>query len=76
MDMAVRFPHIPKNVFLAQGSRPLDILIGTDALKLIPKFIYGLDCKACKRGLCCYQSKFGLGWVPVGQSGIVWHRIS
>ena len=69
MNLAVRFPHIPKDVFLAQGSRPLDILIGTDALKLIPKCIYGLDCKACNRGLCCYKSKFGLGWVPVGKCG-------
>ena len=55
------------NVFHCQRSRPLDVLIGTDALDLIPKCKNGLNCKACKKGLCCFQSKFGLGWVPVGQ---------
>ena len=66
-DLAPQFPNIPNDVFLAQSSRPLDILIGTDALSLLPKFNYGPDCKDCRSGLCCYQSKFGLGWVPVGQ---------
>ena len=27
-DLAAQFPNIPKDVFLAQSSRPLDILIG------------------------------------------------
>ena len=35
MNLAFRFPNIPKSVFQAQGNRPLDILIGKDALKLI-----------------------------------------
>ena len=42
-------------------------MIGTDSLNLLPKCNYGPDCKDCQTGLCCYQSKFGLGWVPVGQ---------
>merc|ERR1712177_137085 len=66
-EMAGQFPNVPKEVFLAQESRQLDILVGTDSLNLMPKCIYGPDCKDCKDGLCCYQSKFGLGWVSVGQ---------
>merc|ERR1712177_28830 len=66
-DMIGKFPNIPKEVFLAKESRPLAILVGTDSLNLMPKCIYGPDCKDCKDGLCCYQSKFGLGWVSVGQ---------
>ena len=66
-ELAGKFPNIPSEVFSAQASRPLDILIGTDSLNLLPKCNYGPDCKDCKSGLCCYQSKFGLGWVPVGQ---------
>ena len=65
--MAGKFPNVPKEVFLAQESRQLDILIGTDSLNLMPKCNYGPDFKDCKKGLCCYQSKFGLGWVSVGQ---------
>ena len=64
-EVAAQFPNIPKDVFLAQHSKPLDILIGSDALSLLPKCNYGPDCKDCRSGLCCYQSKFGLGWVPV-----------
>ena len=64
-DLAAQFPNIPKDVSLAQSSRPIDILIGLDALSLLPKCNYGPDCKDCRSGLCCYQSKFGLGWVPV-----------
>ena len=66
-EVAAQFPNIPKEAFSAQYSRPLDILIGSDALSLLPKCTYGPDCKDCRSGLCCYQSKFGLGWVPVGQ---------
>ena len=66
-DVAGKFPNVPKEVFLAQESRPLDILIGTDSLNLMPKCNYGSDCKNCEDGLCCYQSKFSLGWVSVGQ---------
>ena len=66
-EVAEQFPNVPKEVFLAQESRQLDILVGTDSLNLMPKCNYGPDCKDCKNGLCCYQSKFGLGWVSVGQ---------
>ena len=66
-EMAGQFPNIPAKVFVAQSSKQLDILIGTDSLSLLPKCIYGPDCKDCKDGLCCYQSKFGLGWALVGQ---------
>merc|ERR1712101_57893 len=66
-EVAGQFPNIPKEVFLAQDSKQLDILIGTDSLNLLPKCNYGPDCKDCKNELCCYQSKFGLGWVSVGQ---------
>merc|ERR1712112_437213 len=66
-EMAEQFPNVPKEVFLAQESRQLDILVGTDSLNLMPKCNYGPDCKDCSNGLCCYQSKFGLGWVAVGQ---------
>jgi len=66
-EVAGQFPNVPKEVFLAQESKQLDILIGTDSLNLLPKCNYGPDCKDCKNGLCCYQSKFGLGWVSVGQ---------
>ena len=65
--MTAQFPNIPKDVFLAQYSKPLDILIGSDAPSLLPKCIYGPECKDCEAGLCCYQSKFRLGWFPVGQ---------
>lgn len=43
-ELAAQFPNIPKDVFLAQSSRPLDILIGTDALSLLPKCNYGSNC--------------------------------
>merc|ERR1711895_210602 len=51
-DVAGKFPNVPKEVFLAQESRPLDILIGTDSLNLMPKCNYGSDCKNCEDGLC------------------------
>ena len=60
-EVAGQFPNVPKEVFLAQESRQLDILIGTDSLNLMPKCNFGPDCKDCKKRLCCYQSKFGLG---------------
>ena len=66
-EVAAQFPNIPKEAISAQYSKPLDILISSDALSLLPKCNYGPDCKDCSSGLCCYQSKFGLGWVPVGQ---------
>ena len=66
-EVAALFPNIPTEAFSAKNSKPLDILIGSDALSLLPKCNYGPDCKDCSSGLCCYQSKFGLGWVPVGQ---------
>ena len=46
--MAGQFPNVPKEVFSAQESRQLDILIGTDSLNLMPKCNYGPDCKDCK----------------------------
>ena len=66
-EVAAQFPNIPKKTFSAQYSRPLDILIGSDALSLLPKCNYGPDCKDCSSRLCYYQSKFSLGWVLVGQ---------
>ena len=58
-EVAGQFPNIPAEVFSAQDSKQLDILIGTDSLNLLPKCNYGPDCKDCKNGSCCYQSKFG-----------------
>ena len=60
------FPKIPVSVFSAQDSRPIDILVGVDALNLIPRCSNGINCVNCESGLCCYKSKFGLGWVSVG----------
>ena len=31
------------------------------------KCTYGLECKSFENGMCCYKSRFGLGWIPVGQ---------
>ena len=49
---AVQFPKISKDVFLAQSNRLLDILVGTDALSLLPKCNYGPDFKDC---IQCYK---------------------
>ena len=48
-EMAGQFPNIPLEVFLAQNSKQLDILIGTDSLNLLPKCNYGLIVRTVKR---------------------------
>ena len=45
----------------------MDLLKETDALNLIQKCNYGLDCMAPRASLCYYQSKFGLGWIYHGK---------
>ena len=59
------FPKTPTIIFDEQNAKSIDLLIGKDFLKLMPKCINGLECKSCENGLCCYRSRFGLGWVPV-----------
>ena len=61
-----RFKHAPASVFLALKERPLDLLLGNSALALQPKCTSGLQCKNCENGICCYESKFGDGWVLIG----------
>ena len=53
-EVAAQFPNVPKDAFSAQHSKPLDILIGSDTLSLLPKCKYGPDCKDCRSGLCFY----------------------
>ena len=36
-EVAAQFPNVPKEAFSAQNSKPLDILICSDALSLLPK---------------------------------------
>ena len=51
-----------------QKNGPFDILIVTDALGLIPKCKYRIDCLASMAEFCCHQSKFELGWVCVAEN--------
>ena len=53
-EVAGQFPNIPAEVFSAQDSKQLDILIGTDSLNLLPKCNYGPDFKDCRSRLCYY----------------------
>ena len=54
-------------MFSVQNPRPLDILVGTDFLDLLPKCIYGFNCKSCRKRLCCYKRRLGFERVPIGQ---------
>ena len=42
-EVVAQFPNVPKDAFSAQHSKPLDILIGSDALSLLSKCNYGPD---------------------------------
>ena len=66
-SISYKFPGDPIGVFNAQRPRPLDILVGSDALCLLPTYKKDIGCKNWKAGLCCNKSMFGHGLVTVGQ---------
>ena len=62
------FPNVNMRAFNALPEKKLDLLVGNSDLGLQPKCAQGIDCPDCAQHRCCYKSKFGLGWVLVGNT--------
>ena len=66
MSHQEKFTHVPEAVFSMMDAKNLDLLVGNTGLALQPKCTGGMKCRDCQAGLCCYESKFGEGYVLIG----------
>ena len=67
------FPHLIQDklnkIGLPLPRKPVQVLIGNLNLSLQPKCHNGFGCPDCGKDRCILQSKFGAGWVPLGNFG-------
>ena len=67
------FPHLSQaklnEIGLPLPKKPVQVLIGNPNLSLQPSCHSGFGCPDCAQDRCLLQSKFGAGWVPLGNFG-------